>query len=699
MDSQKRKQMTPEAESESGSAIVPPLAKRGGLRPALPFETCIIHRTHCSQQKDHQNHNSIAYFEDVPRLFAGDSKASTLRGKKQIVDPSDLVESHPEIALIIYREYDCNEYHRRVERSFKPLERPTDPPLRLLLPYFYRLDEDGPPAISNQEAMLVSSGELQYALVELTGMDYGAISQLETAETVRRLVTRIYHLRDAHNNASLRQRMDEKSFKLALGFVDFMQGIFDQEYSEADSLFSRGLVTLFHLPKLFADEEVLFTHEQDNPMAYVLAEFPKEPTALPCWAWRFDGRFWRHRTVFNIIWPKFQETTAITDLSIYPLRYASQDAQKSLRNRGKQFWSIRLGSYISCTKAASLRDNQHVQPRYMVDMVTYKQLHSGSEESDEREYLSDATMNSDNPPDGNLLLLLPATVHGFGFQDKKWRLLSVSQICPIEWNEQAFEHLVLNSTKKELIQALVKKHDSMGKSTDFIEGKGNGLILLLHGGPGTGKTLTAESVAELTSRPLYRVTCGDVGTNADDVEEYLESALHLGKIWRCVVLLDEADVFLEERTHQDLQRNALVSVFLRVIEYYDGILVLTSNRIGTFDEAFKSRVQLIVHYPKLEKDDRRRVWFKFFINLRKTRSDSGMDELEERLEELSAIELNGREIRNSIQTATLLAEFKGGPMRYEHLMKVIGVTSEFKNYLKDGCGDDEERLRLRQIRP
>ncbi|KAJ5263554.1 ATPase AAA-type core [Penicillium angulare] len=331
----------------------------------------------------------------------------------------------------------------------------------------------------------------------------------------------------------------------------------------------------------------------------------------------------------------------------------------------------------------------------MVDMITYRQLHSDEDVSEDREYLNDAIMDSDTPPTGNLLLLLPATVHGFGFQDKKWRLLFVSQIKPIQWNEQAFDHLVLDWTKKELIQALVKKHDSSGKSTDFIEGKGNGLVLLLHGGPGTGKTLTAESVAELTNRPLYRVTCGDVGTNAEEVEEYLESALNLGKIWKCVVLLDEADVFLQERTHEDLQRNALVSVFLRVIEYYDGILVLTSNRILTFDEAFKSRVQLIVHYPGLKKDDRRRIWFHFLPKLRNTRKDSHVEELEERIEELSAIELNGREIRNAIQTATLFAEFQGGPMRYEHLLKVIGVAKEFK----DLCGDDEERIRRRGIRP
>jgi ATP-dependent Lon protease len=71
------------------------------------------------------------------------------------------------------------------------------------------------------------------------------------------------------------------------------------------------------------------------------------------------------------------------------------------------------------------------------------------------------------------------------------------------------------------------------KSTDVIQGKGNGLILLLHGGPGTGKTFTAEGVAEFAEKPLLRVTCGDVGTIAEVVEKRLRSNFHLGKIWDC----------------------------------------------------------------------------------------------------------------------------------------------------------------------
>ena len=179
--------------------------------------------------------------------------------------------------------------------------------------------------------------------------------------------------------------------------------------------------------------------------------------------------------------------------------------------------------------------------------------------------------------------------------------LAVDRIGEVKWNKQAFRSLVIDEGTKEPVQALITNQVAQEQGTDHIDSKGNGLIMLLHGSPGTGKKYTAESVAELAEKPFFRVTCGDIGTKPEDVEKYLESALHLGKPWGCVVLLEEADVFLEQRTLTDLDRNALVSVFLRVLEYYEGILILTSNRVGTFDEAFKSRIQLSLHYENLGK--------------------------------------------------------------------------------------------------
>jgi SpoVK/Ycf46/Vps4 family AAA+-type ATPase len=290
--------------------------------------------------------------------------------------------------------------------------------------------------------------------------------------------------------------------------------------------------------------------------------------------------------------------------------------------------------------------------------------------------------------------------------------LEVDQIREVTWNKQSFEHLVVDPETKELVKALVTNQISREQGTDIIESKGNGLIILLHGGPGTGKTFTAESVAEMAEKPLYRVTCGDIGTKPEDVERYLESVLYLSKNWDCVVLLDEADVFLEQRTLMDLERNALVSVFLRVLEYYEGILILTSNRVGTFDEAFKSRIQLSLHYNNLVRGDRKKIWRNFLTRLkamaksppatitesggreRKTAEpiDIDFDDIDDYLDELADYELNGRQIRNAITTARQLAKFKKTSMNYSHLKHVIEVSSRFDKYLsnvKEGLTDDQ----------
>ena len=324
----------------------------------------------------------------------------------------------------------------------------------------------------------------------------------------------------------------------------------------------------------------------------------------------------------------------------------------------------------------------------MIDLKTFRSLHpdnsdyilkSSKHPGDE---LTAEEMAQNDPPDERFQYLLPLKIKGYNLRRKKWFDLAADRMFSVSWNKKAFETLVMDRRAKELIEALVSKQLAAEKSTDLIAGKGNGLILLLHGGPGTGKTLTAESVAEISEKPLYRVTCGDVGTKAEEVEKYLESVLHLGKIWGCVVLLDEADVFLEQRSLEDLQRNALVSVFLRVLEYHEGILILTSNRVGTFDEAFKSRIQLALHYPSLRPFQRLHIWQNFINRLDSFKDDTvDINDLRDHLEELQEVEMNGRQIRNAITTARQYAEWKGKIMNYEHLKDVIEVSGRFDKYL------------------
>lgn len=347
----------------------------------------------------------------------------------------------------------------------------------------------------------------------------------------------------------------------------------------------------------------------------------------------------------------------------------------------------------------------------MIDHKNYKKTHEHARafhfERPETTHAYDrmpAYLSVEQEPSETSFLLMPADIHGFCLNEKKWIKLFVDDIHPVSWNTKAFERLVLPPRTKDLVRALVTVRTSeravkqglgvTGKRTDITSGQGNGLIMLMHGGPGTGKTLAAESVVEIAKMPLYRVTCGDVGSNTEAVEKHLNTVLHLGRAWNCVLLLDEADVFLEARSMSDLKRNSLVSIFLRILEYYDGILILTSNRVGLFDEAFKSRIQVTLHFENPNRPARKKIWQNFLDMLEEDEQDVNFDEIKLRLDDLAGKDLNGRQIRNVLTTARQLAIFRKERLDYDHLEQALSVSSDFNEYLTRMQGHtDEQRMR------
>jgi AAA+ superfamily predicted ATPase len=501
---------------------------------------------------------------------------------------------------------------------------------------------------------------------------------------------------------------------------------FGAEYSRADNMMSSGIITRQYIKYLFKPGQLVLSKGDHSESAYLTTSWPEfsgvqqqrkvsqmhkiRPTerdvdedticSFEGQSWHFHGSFETKSTILVLRLPESgREELCITDLNVYPLRYASETIQARLERRGEILWSCRFRRLVSYQSERSVSDAQEAEEeRYIVDLETFKKLHSYSSSAiSGRDDLGTEMMNSPNPPNKDFLMLLPSEVKGFNLREKKWHDLEVDRIHDVPWNKKAFDNLVLPEKTKKIIRALVTKKLAAEKSTDLIKGKGNGLIILLHGGPGTGKTLTAESIAEMTEKPLYRVTCGDLGTKPEEVEKYMESVLHLGKIWDCVVLLDEADVFLQERNLSDLQRNALVSVFLRVLEYHDGILFLTSNRIGTFDEAFKSRIQLSLHYKALGLPERKKVWRNFIKHLESLSEEKNIDfdDLMDNVEKLATKELNGRQIRNSITLARQLAQYEGEMLNHEHLEDVIKLAADFDDYVKGINEDmsDEDRMR------
>jgi SpoVK/Ycf46/Vps4 family AAA+-type ATPase len=137
------------------------------------------------------------------------------------------------------------------------------------------------------------------------------------------------------------------------------------------------------------------------------------------------------------------------------------------------------------------------------------------------------------------------------------------------------------------------------------------LTCYISGPPGVGKTLTAELLAEHLQKPLMQVSAGELGTTAEAVEQRLPLIFKRAARWKAVLLLDEADVLLEQRSAQDIHRNALVCVFLRTLEYYQGMMFLTTNQVGQIDDAIASRIHFKLKYSKLNLEQRTNIWQRF----------------------------------------------------------------------------------------
>jgi SpoVK/Ycf46/Vps4 family AAA+-type ATPase len=245
------------------------------------------------------------------------------------------------------------------------------------------------------------------------------------------------------------------------------------------------------------------------------------------------------------------------------------------------------------------------------------------------------------------LLIASPVVLGFAFSDKLWLEFSISGIKEIEWNNEAFDSLVLPAHVKQNLKGLVSSHRFNAAKTidDVIQGKGKGKNVVLHGPPGVGKTLTGESIADFLKCPLYAVSAGELGTNSKQLEADLNRIMEITHAWGAILLLDEADVFLEQRQAQDVHRNALVSVFLRLLEYYQGILFLTTNRVETFDEAFKSRIHMGIRYENLTVKARREIWKHYIKKVEKLDQQEYIAFKESDFDEVSKKVLNGREVR------------------------------------------------------
>ncbi|KAL8279878.1 hypothetical protein RQP46_007728 [Phenoliferia psychrophenolica] len=518
-------------------------------------------------------------------------------------------------------------------------------------------------------------------------------------------------------------------------FIKYLEELFGPTKAKLDRLLSDNVISYNLLWAIIPTTKGSFLEAVDEISQEKYAFQPKSCSYLQT----------RDGPVFNIsgtriVWngtrfartwveeriPKFKGLRKVSSLSAHPI---SDKRRDELTARGRLYVGLARVAFMSYSGSLI-----QAEGRAVVDIKGYRRLNPSQstnmwdEDDSEDGYTNeDASAAHLAEVSEDELCLLPPCVFGFSLVQREWGEMRVDQFTEVVFNDEAYEFLVMDPHQKDLIRSLVAQNSSASKdrekaiqtvgqvtaSEDLVAGKGGGLVIALHGRPGTGKTLTAEAIAELLHVPLYAIGAGELGVNADVLEKRLRDILDVGGSWGAVLLIDEADVFLEERSLHDVTRNAMVSVFLRLLEYHSGILVLTTNRIRTVDPAFLSRFSIALTYPDLDVAKRRTIWSTFLeragarIEAKKpgkqvngdlpTPASSGTVTPVEvgnlihakYLDRLAAKPFNGRSIKNTVRTAAALASSKGVPLAEEHLDIVVKVSETF---LSDVREPDEDSI-------
>ncbi len=261
----------------------------------------------------------------------------------------------------------------------------------------------------------------------------------------------------------------------------------------------------------------------------------------------------------------------------------------------------------------------------------------------------------------------------FSLVEHDYLKVHVNNIKEYVYNPSVIEKLILPRETKELIDILVDGTKDIME--DIVKGKTGGIIVISTGVPGTGKTLTAEVYSEVVERPLYVVQSSQLGIKIDELERNLKEILSRANRWNAILLIDEADVYVHERGN-DLIQNAVVGVFLRVLEYYRGILFMTSNRDTIMDDAIMSRATAHIKYNIPTTSDAKKIWrmlseqFKIKIN---------EEEVGRCVNEFSVA--SGRDIKSLLKLAKLMANRKKVPVDFKlikYVSKFIDINKEMK---------------------
>ncbi|KXH29352.1 hypothetical protein CSIM01_01080 [Colletotrichum simmondsii] len=426
-------------------------------------------------------------------------------------------------------------------------------------------------------------------------------------------------------------------------------------------------------------------------------------------------------TVTNTIdIPKFEGEKKVEQLDVFPEKYSKGERKKEFETRGDQICDMLWRGYEYAHYDGELMSKKRKKYKGKIILNAYGDQNYPTFDEDDWSFdlVSEPAPDQARPTNGPSGVLQPLwldptkdsrdpvtaahkfitcpVVPGFTLPAKTWVSAHVGSIQDLVQEE--VPEAIVSGEKLKIIKALAERQlTAKPWSADYIKNKGEGVVILLHGPPGVGKTYTVESIAMRKRQPLISLTISDLRTQDASVEEELTRWFKMADKWRAILLIDECDVFLERREKKDIERNAIVSAFLRKIEYFGGLLFLTTNRVGHIDDAFMSRVHAVIGFDPLDGTRREKIWDSLLAKLNRERKgairiSNGAKKFLKTPEVLEYTDWNGREIRNAFQTAIALAEYEAKNasdydptqeiiVEAEHFKDVMAMNKSFRSYL------------------
>jgi len=194
-------------------------------------------------------------------------------------------------------------------------------------------------------------------------------------------------------------------------------------------------------------------------------------------------------------------------------------------------------------------------------------------------------------------------------------------------SDTSLDDVVLNVKTKETLENLMKQVDKEVVSRLVkwgIKDKKSGIDarIIFYGPAGTGKTMTAYSLAKSLKRQVLAFDCSKilsmyVGESEKNVRKIFDTFYELSAKTKTepILLLNEADQFLGARssgniTGSDQMHNQMQNIFLEQIENFRGMLIATTNLLENIDKAFSRRFNYKIEFKKPDKEQRIELWKK-----------------------------------------------------------------------------------------